>query len=208
MHGDRHLPRALAQRRLQLLQHAHVAGEPGQPPLELERVLEAAQVARGVVHVGRLHFDVVQAHHGVELDVVRLGGLAHDLAVHLAVGRHVDDDIAQHLRRAREPPSRPPADGRGRTRRSTAPNGDRFAAREVTPCFANSPSASTTWQRPHIPRPPQTESMSTPSERAACSSGVPSGKRPRLPEGVKTTNASVVVTVVASMGERADSPRA
>src|SRR6185437_8257133 len=38
--------------------------------------------------------------------------------------------------------------------------------------------------------PPHTESMSTPNERAACKSGVPSGKRPRLPEGVKTTSAS------------------
>ena len=54
------------------------------------------------------------------------------------------------------------------------------------PCLANSPSPSVTWQRPQIARPPQTESMSTPSARAACSTGVPSAKRPRLPEGVKT----------------------
>ena len=51
-------------------------------------------------------------------------------------------------------------------------------------------------QRPgsarRVPRPPQTESMSTPRLRAACSSGVPSGKRPRLPDGVKTTSASSV----------------
>ena len=46
VHRHRHLPPALAQRRLQLLQHAHVAGEAGEPPLELERVLEPAQVAR------------------------------------------------------------------------------------------------------------------------------------------------------------------
>src|SRR6185312_2951391 len=39
-------------------------------------------------------------------------------------------------------------------------------------------------------RPPHTESTSTPNERAACRSGVPSGKRPRLPDGVKTTSAS------------------
>ena len=107
VHGDGHLPLALAQRRLQLLQHAHVALEARQPPLELERVLEPAEVAGGIVHVGRLHLDVVQADHGIELDVVRLGGLAHDLAVHLAVGRHVDDDVALDLRRAgKAPPGR------------------------------------------------------------------------------------------------------
>ena len=106
VHGDRHLPRALAQRRLQLLQHAHVAGESGQSPLEFERVLEAAQVAGGVVHVGRLHFDVVEPHDGIELDVVRFGGFAHHLPVHLAVGRHVDDHVAQDLRRAGESSAR------------------------------------------------------------------------------------------------------
>src|SRR5579883_1852999 len=41
-----------------------------------------------------------------------------------------------------------------------------------------------------MPRPPQTESMSTPSVRAACRTGVPTGKRPRRPAGVKTTVAS------------------
>ena len=50
-----------------------------------------------------------------------------------------------------------------------------------------------TWQRPHSPRPPQTESTSTPSVRAACSSGVPTGNRPRFPEGVNTTRASVML---------------
>src|SRR5690606_21856141 len=58
------------------------------------------------------------------------------------------------------------------------------------PCLAYSPSPTITWQRPQMPRPPQTESTSTPSARAALSSGVPSGKRPRFPDGVKTTRAS------------------
>ncbi len=52
--------------------------------------------------------------------------------------------------------------------------------------LANSPSPTFTWQRPQMARPPQTESMSTPSARAACNTGVPTAKRPRLPEGVKT----------------------
>ena len=73
---------------------------------------------------------------------------------------------------------------------STADTGDRLSTLEVTPCLENSPSATSTWQRPQMPRPPQTESMSTPSERAACNKDEPSGKRPRRPEGVKTTKAS------------------
>ena len=43
------------------------------------------------------------------------------------------------------------------------------------PSLANSPSPTSTWQRPQMPRPPQTESRSTPSLRAASSSDVPSG---------------------------------
>ena len=61
---------------------------------------------------------------------------------------------------------------------------------QVIPCFACSPSATVTWQRPQIPRPPQTESRSTPSLRAASSTDVPRGTRPRRPDGVKTTSAS------------------
>ena len=76
---------------------------------------------------------------------------------------------------------------------STALNADRCSGRERTPCLANSPTACVTWQRPQMPRPPQTESMSTPSERAACSTMVPTGNRPRRPEGVKTTNGSFVL---------------
>src|SRR5690606_28288991 len=48
---------------------------------------------------------------------------------------------------------------------------------------------TSTWQRPQMARPPHTESTSTPRLRAACRSGVPSGKWPRLPDGVKTTSA-------------------
>src|SRR5262245_9101019 len=60
-----------------------------------------------------------------------------------------------------------------------------------------------TWQRPQMPRPPQTESTSTPSVRAAERSGVPAGKRPRLPEGMKTTSGSLAV-----MGRRSGAGRA
>ncbi len=49
------------------------------------------------------------------------------------------------------------------------------------PCLAKSPSPITTWQRPQIPRPPQTESTSTPNCRAQSRSDEPSGNRPLQP---------------------------
>ena len=61
------------------------------------------------------------------------------------------------------------------------------------PCLAKSPSLQSIWQRPHMALPPQTESISTPSDRAASSTGVPIGKRPRLPLGVNTTFASLAL---------------
>ena len=103
MHRHGYLPMAFAQRLLQLLQDAHVAGQIGQTPLEFERVFEAAQIARRVVHVGFLHFDEVQANHRVEFDVMRLGRLAHHLAMHLAGRRHVDHGVAEQARGAGQP---------------------------------------------------------------------------------------------------------
>src|SRR3712207_5657654 len=58
------------------------------------------------------------------------------------------------------------------------------------PCLGNSPAPISTWQRPQMPRPPHTESRSTPSRRAASRTLVPDAKRPRRPEGVKTTRKS------------------
>src|SRR4051794_30620058 len=58
------------------------------------------------------------------------------------------------------------------------------------PCFGKAPAAGVTWHRPQIPRPPHTESMSTPSDRAASRTVVPVGTRPRRPGGVKMTSGS------------------
>jgi len=77
-------------------------------------------------------------------------------------------------------------------RRSTSPEGERWSALDVMACFANSPSTQMIWQRPQIPRPPQTESISTPRLRAASSTAVPRANVPRLPDGVNTSLASFV----------------
>ena len=58
------------------------------------------------MHVGLAHLDIVEPHHRIDFNRMRLGALAHDLAVHLRFGGHVDDEIAEDLRLAAEPPSR------------------------------------------------------------------------------------------------------
>ena len=97
VHGDRDLPLSGAQGRLQLLQDRQIAFEILELPLARERQLESLQVTRGIVHVGLGHLDVVQLHQRVQLDVAGLGFLAHDLAMHLAAFRHVDDDVCLDL---------------------------------------------------------------------------------------------------------------
>src|SRR5690242_9870804 len=57
------------------------------------------------------------------------------------------------------------------------------------PSLAKLPSLTSIWQRPQMPRPPHTESMSTPRLRAAVSTGVPQAKRPRRPDGMKAISA-------------------
>src|SRR5712671_4494771 len=73
---------------------------------------------------------------------------------------------------------------------STVSNGLRFSGRDSIPCLAKLPMLCSTWQRPQMPRPPQTESMSTPSARAASRTVVSFGNRPRRPDGVKMTSGS------------------
>src|SRR6266550_817909 len=84
---------------------------------------------------------------------------------------------------------------------STASNGLRFSGRDSIPCLAKLPTLCSTWQRPQIPRPPQTESMSTPRDRAASRTVVPVGNRPRRPDGVKMTSASSA-TVTVPLADR------
>ena len=75
---------------------------PCELPLLGQRALEPLQVAGGLVHVGLGHLDVVEPGGGVEGDGAGLGALADDLLVDLALGRHVDDDVAEDLRLAAE----------------------------------------------------------------------------------------------------------
>ncbi len=101
-HRHRHAPAARAQRRLQRLQRRQRDRETLELPLGAQRRQQPFEVAARVVHVGLRDLDEKCAQHGVQLDVVRLEGLAHHLVMHLAVGRHVDRDVRLHARLAAE----------------------------------------------------------------------------------------------------------
>ena len=70
-----------------------------------ERLLQAAKIARRLVHVRLGDFDVIEADDRIDLDRMGLGALAHDLPMDLAFGRHVDDEIAANPGLAAEPPA-------------------------------------------------------------------------------------------------------
>ena len=105
VHGDRGRPFALAERALEALQDMEVTGEIVEAPLLPQRVRQSLEVAAWRVHVGLGDLDVVQTDRGIDGEVAGLGALAHDLLVHLALGRHVDDEVAPDVRRAAQPPA-------------------------------------------------------------------------------------------------------
>ncbi len=93
--GDGDLEGAGAQRLLQPAQHAAGSRRASPTPhCSRNAVLQAPEIARGVVHVGLADLDIVKAHDRIDLDRMRLGALAHDLAMDLAFRGHVDDEIA------------------------------------------------------------------------------------------------------------------
>ena len=105
LHRRRDPPLALAEQRLQVRQQAEVAGEVLQPPLAGQGDEQPLLVSRGMIDVRRRHFHIAEPHHRIDLDVAGLGGLAHHLAMDLAVRRHIDHHVALESRVATEPPS-------------------------------------------------------------------------------------------------------
>src|SRR5256885_15291670 len=103
MHRDVDFPLSLAQRRLQSLQHRQVAAQGAEIPLAVQRLEQSLQITGRVMHVGLAYLDVMKMHDRIQGDRVRLHRLAHHLAVHLAAGGHVDDEVALDLCGARQP---------------------------------------------------------------------------------------------------------
>ena len=203
------------ERRLEGPDHVEVGDEVGQAPLALERLEQPDEVARRRRELGRRDLDIVEAHDRVDHEVPDGQVLADHLAVDLAVGRDVDDHVAAQVRGARQPPAV------GETALAVVlglvarPGRSGASGLDVMPCLANVPNEGSTWHRPHSPRPPQTESMSTPSARAASRTVVPASNRPRRPDGVKMTSGSagvaadgdMVALILSRRGRRAGGSR-
>ena len=85
---------------------ARSASVSARPHCSRERLLQAAKIARRIVHVRLGDLDVIEADDRIDLDRMRLGALAHNLTVDLAFRRHVDDEIAADPGLAAEPPRR------------------------------------------------------------------------------------------------------
>src|SRR5579872_6896680 len=100
--GDGRLPLAGAQSLLQAAQDGKIGDRLAKRPLALQSRLQPAQIARRIMHIGLAHLDIVEAHDRIDLDRLRFGALAHDLALNLRIRRHVDDEIAADFRLAAE----------------------------------------------------------------------------------------------------------
>ena len=104
--GDRHLPFAFAQNLLQPGQDGQWRRDRTGVPLGVERGGQTLEIAGGVVHVGRRHSNEQKPGGRIHLDDIFGGCLPHDLPMHLAVRRHVQNRISQDLGLASQAPAR------------------------------------------------------------------------------------------------------
>ena len=82
------------ERRLERPDDLEVGLEAGQLPLALERLEQPGEVAGRRRELGRRDLDVVEPDDRVDGERPDVEALAHDLAVDLALGRDVDQDVA------------------------------------------------------------------------------------------------------------------
>jgi hypothetical protein len=100
---DSDLVRPLFQRRLERPDDLEVGFQVGQAPLGFERLEQPNEVARRRGELRRDDLDVVEPYDRVDVEVADVEPLADDLAVDLALRRHVDDGVAEEVGGAREP---------------------------------------------------------------------------------------------------------
>ena len=99
---DRDRARFFEDRALQFGEDGRVGVEPVELPLRRERLPHTPQVTRRDPQLGARDLDVVEPHDRVDLDGMCVRFLADDLAVELALGRHIDDDVTCDTRGAAE----------------------------------------------------------------------------------------------------------
>ncbi len=95
--------RAGGQGRLHPADDGEVGAQVMEAPLGRERVEEPPEVAGGRGEIGLLDVDGMQPHDGIHLERACRQVLADDLAMDLALGRDVDDEVTEHACGAGQP---------------------------------------------------------------------------------------------------------
>ncbi len=103
VHGDRDAAAILLQGGIQGSDDPDVGVEILQLPVAGELDLEAVQVAGRRRQLGGRDLDVVEADDRVDLEGPEVEALADDLPMDLALGRDVDDRVAEEVRGAAQP---------------------------------------------------------------------------------------------------------
>ena len=101
--GHRHPAAILLQRGVEDPDHRDVRLETLELPVAGELDLEPVQVAGRGGQLGRRDLDVVEADDRIDLERAHVEALADDLAVDLALGRDVDDRVAEKPGRTAQP---------------------------------------------------------------------------------------------------------
>ena len=150
------------------------------------RLAQPCSFASPLLQARPIHHYIHLAHRRFDIDRPVGGGLGHYLFAGLRFFRDGQHEITQKIsaahanRRSRTPNSVAQAPSAGST-------GVRCEASEVTPCLGKLPCSTITWHLPHVCRPPQIDSSSTPRLRAASRRLLPRETCPRRPEGSKTS---------------------
>ena len=97
VHGAGDFPASFTQDWLHFLQDMQIGMYVFKLPLVAQGFAQTFQIARWVVHIGFLDFDVIQFGRRVHRNVAGFSPFAHNLLMHLAFWWHIDDDVTVHL---------------------------------------------------------------------------------------------------------------
>ena len=97
-HRHSHRPVSCTQGRLEISQDRRFHHQSAQTPLLFESGEETLQVSGRAGKIGLGNLDVMEPDDGIDRQGRHTGPLAHHLAMDLAVGRDIDDDVVRDLR--------------------------------------------------------------------------------------------------------------
>jgi len=100
---DGHLPLPRAQRLLEADERCEIGVRFADAPLLMQGLFQTPQITRRLMHVRLGDLDIIEADDRIDLDRMRFRTLANDLPVDLALGGHINDQIAANPGLASKP---------------------------------------------------------------------------------------------------------